>query len=258
EVEKKPVKRHPAPPFITSTLQQEAARKLGFPAARTMKIAQGLYEGVDVGGETVGLITYMRTDGPTMAGEAIAESRQVIGELHGDGYVPERPRQYSSKVKNAQEAHEAIRPTSFARTPDRVARYLDSDQARLYELIWKRALASQMESAEQERTTVDVASADAATKLRATGTVTLFDGFLKLYQEGRDDDANGEDGNLPKLAAGDALTVQDVRPEQHFTEPPPRYSEASLVKKLEELGIGRPSTYASILSVLRDRAYVRM
>ena len=163
EVEKKPVKRHPAPPFITSTLQQEAARKLGFPAARTMKIAQGLYEGVDVGGETVGLITYMRTDGPTMAGEAIAESRKVIGELHGDRYVPDRPRQYSSKVKNAQEAHEAIRPTSFARTPERVARYLDSDQARLYELIWKRALASQMESAEQERTTVDIAANDGQT-----------------------------------------------------------------------------------------------
>ena len=258
EVEKKPVKRHPSPPFITSTLQQEAARKLGFAAARTMKIAQGLYEGVDVGGETVGLITYMRTDGPTMAGEAIAESRKVIGELHGERYVPERPRQYSSKVKNAQEAHEAIRPTSFARTPERVSRYLDSDQARLYELIWKRALASQMESAEQERTTVDVASSDGQTKLRATGTVTLFDGFLRLYQEGRDDDVEGDDGRLPKLAIGDALKLLGVRDEQHFTEPPPRYSEASLVKKLEELGIGRPSTYASILSTLRDRAYVRM
>jgi DNA topoisomerase-1 len=258
EVEKKPVKRHPWPPFITSTLQQEAARKLGFPAARTMKIAQGLYEGVDVGGESVGLITYMRTDGVTMAGEAIAESRRVIQELHGDRYVPERPRAYSSKVKNAQEAHEAIRPTSFTRTPERVARYLDADQARLYELIWRRALASQMESAEQERTTVDVASADGKTGLRASGTVTLFDGFLKLYQEGRDDEANGEDGRLPMLAEGDALSLLAVRDAQHFTEPPPRYSEASLVKKLEELGIGRPSTYASILSVLRDRAYVRM
>ena len=258
EVEKKPVKRHPAPPFITSTLQQEAARKLGFPAARTMKIAQGLYEGVEVGGETVGLITYMRTDGTTMAGEAIAESRHVIADLHGARYVPERPRQYSSKVKNAQEAHEAIRPTSFARTPERVARYLDSDQARLYEMSGKRALASQMESAEQERTTVDVSSSDGQTRLRATGTVTLFDGFLKLYQEGRDDDVEGDDGRLPKLSAGDALKLLTVRDEQHFTEPPPRYSEASLVKKLEELGIGRPSTYASILSTLRDRAYVRM
>ncbi|HXJ02052.1 MAG TPA: type I DNA topoisomerase [Micropepsaceae bacterium] len=258
EVEKKPVKRHPWAPFITSTLQQEAARKLGFAAARTMKIAQGLYEGVDLGGETVGLITYMRTDGATMAGEAIAESRHVIAELHGDRYVPERPRIYSSKVKNAQEAHEAIRPTSFARHPDRVSRYLDGDQARLYELIWKRALASQMESAEQERTTADVASEDGKTRLRATGTVTLFDGFLKLYQEGRDDEADGDDGRLPKLASGDALSTLAVRDAQHFTEPPPRYSEASLVKKLEELGIGRPSTYASILSTLRDRAYVRM
>ncbi|HEY4264091.1 MAG TPA: type I DNA topoisomerase [Micropepsaceae bacterium] len=258
EVEKKPVKRHPWPPFITSTLQQEAARKLGFAAARTMKVAQGLYEGVELGGETVGLITYMRTDGVTMAGEAIAESRQTIAELHGDRYVPERPRAYSSKVKNAQEAHEAIRPTSFARHPERVSRYLDADQARLYELIWKRALASQMESAEQERTTADIASGDSETRLRATGTVTLFDGFLKLYQEGRDDEADGEDGRLPKLAGGDALSTLAVRDAQHFTEPPPRYSEASLVKKLEELGIGRPSTYASILSTLRDRAYVRM
>src|SRR5882762_7311409 len=258
EVEKKPVKRHPWPPFITSTLQQEASRKLGFAAARTMKIAQGLYEGVELGGETVGLITYMRTDGATMAGEAIVESRHVIADLHGDKYVPERPRVYTSKVKNAQEAHEAIRPTSFARVPEKVSRYLDADQARLYELIWKRALASQMESAEQERTTVDIADANGRTRLRATGTVILFDGFLKLYQEGRDDDTDGEDGRLPKIAASEALKLLAARDAQHFTEPLPRYSEASLVKKLEELGIGRPSTYASILSVLRDRAYVRM
>ena len=264
EVERKPVKRHPWPPFITSTLQQEASRKLGFPAAHTMKIAQSLYEGVTLGGDTTGLITYMRTDGTSMAGEAIAESRRVIGELHGDRYVPERPRVYSSKVKNAQEAHEAIRPTSFARSPEKVARYLERDEARLYDLIWKRALASQMESAEQERTTVSVASADRRVGMRATGTVTTFDGFLKLYQESRDDDARssgldpGEDGRLPKLAQGDRLSLVDVKDEQHFTEPLPRYSEASLVKRLEELGIGRPSTYASILSTLRDRAYVRM
>src|SRR5437588_376316 len=258
EVEKKPVKRHPSPPFITSTLQQEASRKLGFAAARTMKIAQGLYEGIELGGETVGLITYMRTDGATMAGEAIAESRSVIAQLHGDKYVPQRPRVYPSKVKNAQEAHEAIRPTSFSRLPEKVSRYLDADQARLYELIWKRALASQMESAEQERTTVDVADAEGKTRLRATGTVILFDGFLKLYQEGRDDEADGEDGRLPKIAAGEALKLLAARDAQHFTEPLPRYTEASLVKRLEELGIGRPSTYASILSVLRDRAYVRM
>ena len=258
DVEKKPVKRHPWAPFITSTLQQEAARKLGFAAARTMKLAQSLYEGVNLGGDVTGLITYMRTDGTSMVGEAIAESRRVIGELHGGRYVPERPRVYTSKVKNAQEAHEAIRPTSFARTPEKVARYLQSDEARLYELIWKRAMASQMESAEQERTTVTVASDDGRVTMRATGTVTLFDGFLKLYQEGRDDDADGEDGRLPKLARGDRPSLNDVKQEQHFTEPPPRYSEASLVKRLEELGIGRPSTYASILSVLRDRAYVRM
>jgi DNA topoisomerase I len=258
EVERKPVKRHPWPPFITSTLQQEASRKLGLPAARTMKIAQSLYEGVNLGGEATGLITYMRTDGTTMAGEAIAESRRVIAQLHGDRYVPDKPRVYTSKVKNAQEAHEAIRPTSFARTPEEVARYLQADEARLYELIWKRALASQMESAEQERTTVTIVSADGRAGLRATGTVTTFDGFLKLYQEGRDDEADGEDGRLPKVSQGQDLSLADVKDEQHFTEPPPRYSEASLVKRLEELGIGRPSTYASILSVLRDRAYVRM
>ncbi len=258
EIEKKPLKRNPWPPFITSTLQQESSRKLGFSASRTMKVAQGLYEGVELGGDTVGLITYMRTDGVTMAAEGVAEARQVIGQLHGDRYVPKAPRTYASKVKNAQEAHEAIRPTSFARTPQEVARYLDSDHARLYELIWKRAMASQMESAEQERTSVDVVSADGSATLRASGTVTLFDGFLKLYQEGRDDDADGDDGNLPKLTLHESLSLLAVRDDQHFTEPPPRYSEATLVKKLEELGIGRPSTYASILGVLRDRAYVRL
>ncbi len=258
EIEKKPVKRHPAPPFITSTLQQEASRKLGFAAKHAMRLAQQLYEGVEIGGEATGLITYMRTDGVQMAGEAVAEARQVIGERLGARYVPSAPRAYTSKAKNAQEAHEAIRPTSFARTPDKVARYLETEQAKLYELIWKRALASQIESAEQERTTVDVTSADGKTQLRASGTVTLFDGFLALYQEGKDDDANGDDGSLPQLSKDEALKLAAVRPEQHFTEPPPRYSEASLVKRLEELGIGRPSTYASILSTLRDRLYVRM
>jgi DNA topoisomerase-1 len=258
DVEKKPVKRHPSPPFITSTLQQEASRKLGFAAARTMKVAQSLYEGATIGGETTGLITYMRTDGVSMAGEAIAEARRVIGERFGKNYVPDVPRAYSSRAKNAQEAHEAIRPTSFARTPDKVARHLEQDQARLYELIWKRGLASQMPSAELERTTVEIPSADGRTGFRAIGSVTLFDGFLAVYQEGRDDDAEGEDSSLPRLSSGDALKLLELRPEQHFTEPPPRYSEASLVKKLEELGIGRPSTYASILSTLRNRAYVRM
>ncbi|HSZ74738.1 MAG TPA: type I DNA topoisomerase [Rhizomicrobium sp.] len=257
-VESKPVKRHPAPPFITSTLQQEASRKLGFAAKRTMQIAQQLYEGVDIGGETVGLITYMRTDGVQMAGEGVADARRAIGDKYGDRYVPTVPRAYSSKAKNAQEAHEAIRPTSFARWPEKIARALDSDQARLYELIWKRAVASQMESAELERTTIDCVSADRQITLRATGSVTLFDGFLVLYQEGKDDEADEDGARLPRVKEGDGLGIEKVTPEQHFTEPPPRYSEASLVRKLEELGIGRPSTYASILSVLRDRAYVRL
>ncbi|HEY3637341.1 MAG TPA: type I DNA topoisomerase, partial [Rhizomicrobium sp.] len=258
EIEIKPVKRHPAPPFITSTLQQEASRKLGFAAKRTMQVAQQLYEGADVGGETVGLITYMRTDGVQMVGEAIGEARQLIGDNYGARYLPGAPRVYTSRAKNAQEAHEAIRPTSFARLPDEVSKYLETDQARLYELIWKRALASQMESAELERTTIDAVSGDRKITLRATGTVTLFDGFLTLYQEGKDDEADEDGAKLPKVAQGDGLDVETITPAQHFTEPPPRYSEASLVRKLEELGIGRPSTYATILSVLRDRAYVRM
>jgi len=257
-VESKPVKRHPSPPFITSTLQQEAARKLGFAAKRTMQVAQQLYEGVDVGGESVGLITYMRTDGATMDGAAVHEARDMIAQRYGKKYVPHSPRAYTSKVKNAQEAHEAIRPTSFSRAPDAVSRHLDSDQARLYELIWKRAIASQMESAELERTTVDVVSADRQITLRASGTVTLFDGFLTLYQEGHDDEEDENASKLPRVVAGDATQIEKVLPAQHFTEPPPRYSEASLVHKLEELGIGRPSTYATILSVLRDRLYVRM
>ena len=257
-VESKPQKRHPAPPFITSTLQQEASRKLGFGAKRTMQIAQQLYEGVDVDGETVGLITYMRTDGVTMDGEAINEARQVIGSRYGKNYVPGAPRTYTSKTKNAQEAHEAVRPTSFERTPEIAARSLDVDQAKLYELIWKRAVASQMESAELERTTVDVVSANRQITFRATGTVTLFDGFLTLYQEGKDDESDENGSQLPRLIAGEKADVEKINSAQHFTEPPPRYSEASLVRKLEELGIGRPSTYASILSVLRDRAYVKM
>jgi DNA topoisomerase-1 len=257
-VEAKPVKRNPAPPFITSTLQQEASRKLGFGAKRTMQIAQHLYEGTDLGGETVGLITYMRTDGITMAPEAISEARSVIGSRYGQKYVPNAPRVYTSKAKNAQEAHEAVRPTLFERTPEQVAKYVDADSARLYELIWKRAIASQMESAELERTTVDVASADKKIMLRATGTVTLFDGFLTLYQEGKDEEEDEDGSKLPRVKAGEKADVEKINPAQHFTEPPPRYSEASLVRKLEELGIGRPSTYASILSTLRDRTYVRV
>jgi DNA topoisomerase-1 len=258
-VESKPVKRNPSPPFITSTLQMEASRKLGFNAKHTMRIAQGLYEGVAIDGEQVGLITYMRTDGITMAPEGIAEARKVIGEKYGARYVPQAPRVYTSKAKNAQEAHEAVRPTSFDRTPEKIASALDEDQRKLYDLIWKRAISSQMESAELERTTVDVISADKNITFRATGSVTLFDGFLTVYQEGQDEPAGDEDGaRLPKVVQGEKAAIEDVKPEQHFTEPPPRYSEASLVRKMEELGIGRPSTYASILSTLRDRGYVRM
>ncbi len=255
-VERKPGRRSPPPPFTTSTLQQEAARKLGFSAQRTMQAAQRLYEGVDIGGETVGLITYMRTDGVQTAPEALDEARAVIGGLYGKDYVPEKPRFYSTKAKNAQEAHEAIRPTSLARNPGKLR--LDGDLGRLYELIWKRMIASQMEAARIERTTIDLDSADGRTGLRATGQVVTFPGYLAVYEEGQDDPEDEEGGRLPQVAEGAQATVRRAQADQHFTEPPPRYSEASLVKKMEELGIGRPSTYASILERLRDRAYVRM
>ncbi|MEM6538759.1 MAG: type I DNA topoisomerase [Pseudomonadota bacterium] len=257
-VEAKPTRRNPPPPFTTSTMQQEAARKLGFGASRTMQTAQRLYEGIDIGGETTGLITYMRTDGVDMAPEATRDARDTISSSFGDSYLPEKPRVYKSKQKNAQEAHECIRPTSFARTPGSI-RGLDEGQARLYELIWKRSMASQMEAARLEQTTIDVLSTDKKTGLRATGSVVTFDGFLKLYEEGRDD-PDGEEGSgvLPKVTQGAAASTKDSKAEQHFTQPPPRYSEASLVKKLEELGIGRPSTYASILSTLQDRGYVAL
>ena len=257
-VEAKPVKRHPAPPFTTSTLQQEASRKLGLSPARTMQIAQRLYEGVDVGGETVGLITYMRTDGVQIAGEALAATRRLIGTDFAPGYLPEVPRAYRAKAKNAQEAHEAIRPTDLFRRPKEVVRHLDREQADLYELIWTRTVASQMESAVLERTTVEIlAGAGPRTAdLRAVGTVVTFDGFLKLYREGEDDPESDEDKRLPAIAERDDLTLLGANGTQHFTEPPPRYSEASLVKRMEELGIGRPSTYAATLGVLRDREYV--
>jgi DNA topoisomerase-1 len=266
DVSVKPHRRQPAAPFTTSTLQQEAARKLGFSATRTMQIAQRLYEGVDIGGETVGLITYMRTDGVQMAAEAIEAAREQIASQFGRDFAPPQPRVYETKAKNAQEAHEAIRPTDFSRRPEDVAKYLDQAQLRLYELVWRRAIASQMEAAQLERTTVEIRSTDDKIGFRATGSVLLFPGFLKVYEEGRDDKPadkgaaeDDEDGTrLPKLAAGQALGLQEVKPEQHFTEPPPRYTEATLVKKLEELGIGRPSTYASIIDVLQERDYVRL
>jgi len=260
-VEAKPAKRNPYPPFTTSTLQQEASRKLGFAPAHTMRVAQRLYEGIDIGGDTVGLITYMRTDGVQIADEAIASIRHLIGSEYGKPYVPEAPRRYQTKANNAQEAHEAIRPTDPSRRPRDMRSKLDADQAKLYELIWQRAVASQMESAELERTTVDIAAkvASRLLDLRATGSVIKFDGFLKLYQEGRDDDPEDEEARrLPAMSAGEPLAKKEISATQHFTEPPPRYSEASLVKRMEELGIGRPSTYASILQVLKDRNYVRI
>ena len=260
-VEAKPLKRHPYPPFTTSTLQQEASRKLGFAPAHTMRVAQRLYEGVDIGGETIGLITYMRTDGVEMAEEAIGAIRRAIETDYGRNYVPSAPRRYQTKTKNAQEAHEAIRPTDVARSPQDAKRFLDQDQAKLYELIWLRSVASQMESAELERTTaeIDANVAGRRLELRATGTVVKFDGFLTLYQEGRDEDPEDEEARrLPQMAAGERLAKKAIAADQHSTEPPPRYSEASLVKRLEELGIGRPSTYASILQVLKDRKYVRL
>lgn len=260
DVQIKPAKRHPSPPFTTSTLQQEAARKLGFSAQMTMQIAQRLYEGVTIGGETTGLISYMRTDGVSMANEAIRTARDVIAEDFGRDAVPESWRVYKTKQKNAQEAHEAIRPTDFRRRPKSVARYLDEVQLKLYELIWVRALASQMESAELERTTVDITDAKKTGMFRVTGTVVLSPGFLKLYEEGVDDKSSEDEegARLPKMSVGEAMKEEGVKPEQHFTEPPPRYSEASLVRKLEELGIGRPSTYAAILEVLKARSYVKL
>ncbi|MCB1425270.1 MAG: type I DNA topoisomerase, partial [Notoacmeibacter sp.] len=258
-VEAKPAKRNPAPPFTTSTLQQAASSRLGFGATRTMQVAQRLYEGVDVGGETAGLITYMRTDGVQMAPEAISAARETIGKEFGDKYLPEKPRHYSTKAKNAQEAHEAIRPTDFSRTPASVRAHLDNDQYRLYEMIWKRAIASQMNAAELERTAVDIIASGAGktAELRANGQVIRFDGFLAAYTESKDEDAQDEeDGRLPDIRSGEDVDRQSIDVSEHSTEPPPRYSEASLIKKMEELGIGRPSTYAATLQTLQDRDYV--
>ncbi|EHS52883.1 DNA topoisomerase I [Rhizobium sp. PDO1-076] len=262
-VEAKPVKRNPGPPFTTSTLQQAASSKLGYSASRTMQIAQKLYEGIDIGGETVGLITYMRTDGVQMAPEAIDAARAAVADQFGPRYVPEKPRIYSTKAKNAQEAHEAIRPTEFTRSPDKVRRYLDADQLKLYDLIWKRGIASQMASAEIERTTVEILADNNGEKagLRAVGSVIRFDGFIAAYTDQKEEgepveDGDDEDGRLPEINAREALAKQKVNASQHFTEPPPRYSEASLIKKMEELGIGRPSTYAATLKTLSDREYV--
>ncbi len=255
-VERRRVKRHPPAPFTTSTLQQEASRKLGMGAQAAMRAAQQLYEGIELHGETVGLITYMRTDGVQMAREAITAIREHVGGEFGAPYVPASPREYHAKAKNAQEAHEAVRPTDVSRTPASMAPFLGEEQRRLYELVWKRAVASQMQSAELDQVIVEAKSG--GTTLRATGSIIAFDGFLKLYREGTDEDEEEEGRMLPPMAERDPLRLATVDASQHFTQPPPRYSEASLVKKMEELGIGRPSTYASILTVLRDRNYVRM
>jgi DNA topoisomerase-1 len=258
-VEAKPTKRNPGPPFTTSTLQQAASSQLGFSAVRTMQVAQRLYEGMDVGGETAGLITYMRTDGVQMAPEALEEARKAIVNEFGDKYLPEKPRYYSAKAKNAQEAHEAIRPTDFSRNPAAMRKYLDADQARLYEMIWKRAIASQMQPAEIERTTVEIEATNGGriAGLRAVGSVVRFDGFIAAYTEQKDEDSEDEENKrLPEIRAGEALARDAILATQHTTEPPPRYSEATLIKKMEELGIGRPSTYTAILKTLEDREYV--
>ena len=263
QIETKRVKRNPQPPFTTSTLQQEASRKLGFSASRTMQIAQKLYEGINIGSETTGLITYMRTDGVQLGNEAIAAIRSDIGDRFGTHYVPDTPRVYKTKAANAQEAHEAIRPTAVARDPKEMQPFLDHDQFRLYELIWKRTIASQMQSAELDQTGVDITTKNGDAVLRANGQVMVFDGFLSVYRESVDEtadvdgDAGDESGKLlPDLTKDEALTTGTVTPEQHFTQPPPRFTDASLVKRMEELGIGRPSTYASIIQVLQQRNYV--
>ncbi|MDQ6438151.1 type I DNA topoisomerase [Mesorhizobium sp. LHD-90] len=259
-VDAKPTKRNPGPPFTTSTLQQAASSRLGFSAVRTMQVAQRLYEGLDIGGETAGLITYMRTDGVQIAPEAISAARGAIAKEFGEKYLPEKPRYYSAKAKNAQEAHEAIRPTDFSRTPAAMRKYLDADQARLYEMIWKRAIASQMQPAEIERTTVEIEALNSGRTagLRAVGSVIRFDGFIAAYTDQKDEDAQDDEegGRLPEIRAGESLDRKSIQATQHSTEPPPRYSEATLIKKMEEIGIGRPSTYTAILKTLEDREYV--
>ncbi len=249
KVESKPASRNPSAPFMTSTLQQEASRKFGFGARQTMSTAQRLYE--------AGYITYMRTDGIDMAPEAVMAAREEIKSRYGDSYVPKSPRMYKNKAKNAQEAHECIRPTNMSQDAGKLAR-LEPDQRKLYDLIWKRTLASQMAAARLERTTVDIGSDDGQVVLRATGQVILFDGFMKVYTEGRDDAVvDDDDKTLPQVFEGEPTEKKATTPEQHFTQPPPRYTEATLVKRMEELGIGRPSTYASVVTTIQDRGYVR-
>ena len=261
-VTKRQRRRNPAAPFTTSTLQQEASRKLGFNTQRTMRVAQRLYEGIELPGEgNVGLISYMRTDSVTLADIAVTEIRELISERYGPDNVPDTPRKFKNKSKNAQEAHEAIRPTSVAYAPDDIKSALDSDQYKLYSLIWKRTVACQMVPAVFDTVAVDMAAGDRADGhvLRANGSVLVEPGFIAVYQEGKDDAKDDEgDRLLPEIAEGDTITLDALRPEQHFTEPPPRFTEASLVKTLEEYGIGRPSTYANIIATLKNREYVEM
>lgn len=257
KVDKKQRRRNPAPPFTTSTLQQEASRKIGFNASRTMRTAQSLYEGIDVDGEAIGLITYMRTDSVNLANEALTEIRSTIESRYGNKALPDKPRTFKSKSKNAQEAHEAIRATASARTPEAMKPYLSQDQAKLYDLIWKRGVASQMQPAVFDTVAADLTAGDHM--FRANGQTLREPGFLAVYQEGKDaPDDSDDDKRLPALTEGETLTLTDIATSQHFTEPPPRYTEASLVKTLEEYDIGRPSTYASIITTLRDREYVEM
>ncbi|MEO1020022.1 MAG: type I DNA topoisomerase, partial [Pseudomonadota bacterium] len=261
EVERKQVGRNPSPPFSTSTLQQEASRKLGFSADRTMKTAQRLFEGINVGGETVGLITYMRTDSVQISMDAVNACRRMVSKRYGDNFVPDKPRLFKTRTKNAQEAHEAVRPTDLFRAPETLAKTLGGDEARLYDLIWRRTLASQMAAARMNRVGIDIEGPEGRVMLRATGQTIAFEGFLKVYREGRDeapDDDDDEGRILPEMARGEDLRQETVDAAQHYTEPPPRFTEASLVKRLEELGIGRPSTYANIISVLQNRNYVQL
>ena len=258
-IQKKRVKNHPTAPFITSTLQQEASRKLGIGAKNTMRIAQSLYEGIEINGETIGLITYMRTDSVNLSNTATQQIRELIQKKYGNKYIPNTPNKFTKKANNAQEAHEAIRPTDINKLPDEIKNYLDERQRLLYELIWKRTISSQMESAEIDQVSINIVSKEQDIGFRTSGSILIFDGYKKIYTEDQDDSEQEEskNTNIPNVDEGDELTFIDVKAIQHFTEPPPRYTEASLVKKLEELGIGRPSTYASIVSVIKDKGYVR-
>ena len=259
EINKKRIKNHPTAPFITSTLQQEASRKLGIGAKNTMRIAQTLYQGIEINGETVGLISYMRTDSVNLSVEAINQIRNLIKVEYGKKYLPENPKIHKKKTNNAQEAHEAIRPTDVNRTPDSIKNYLDERQRLLYELIWKRTISSQMESAEIDQVSINIASDKSDIEFKTTGSTLIFDGYKKIYMEDVDDIDNNDtdNSNIPKVAEGENLNSFDLKSFQHFTEPPPRFTEASLVKKLEDLGIGRPSTYASIVSTVKDKGYAK-